>query len=79
MSSKKKINVYLVNKDIIDEGNYIFNKVYIEIWKRIKEKLKHKYIFIEKTVDANYPKHLKELSGGKFDILVSAPHNKDPV
>lgn len=71
MSSKKKINVYLVNKDIIDEGNYIFNKVYIEIWKRIKEKLKHKYIFIEKTVDANYPKHLKELSEGKFDILVS--------
>ena len=37
MSSKKKINVYLVNKDIIDEGNYIFNKVYV-MKRRIKEK-----------------------------------------
>merc|ERR1711871_382824 len=71
MSIKKKINVYVVHKDVMDEENYIFNKVYISIWNKIKKALNHKYIFIEKKVAPEYKKYLKELSENGYDILIS--------
>ena len=45
MRDKKIIKVYLIKKDYLEESDYVFNRIYLEVWKRIKEKLSYKYNF----------------------------------
>ena len=71
MSDKKKIRVYLVKKDYLEESLSVFNRIYLEVWDKIKNKLSYKYNFEEINIKPDYEKYFDMLDRGEFDILVS--------